>query len=62
MHDMDAEKHVALTMGEIKEIVYQLENALSALRTEEESAEERDKKVLHEKQEMLERIIEKVQG
>ena len=62
MHDMDAEKHVALTMGEIKEIVYQLENALSALRTEEESAEERDKKVLHEKREMLERIIEKVQG
>ena len=62
MHDMDAEKHVALTMGEIKEIVYQLKNALSALRTEEESAEERDKKVLHEKREMLERIIEKVQG
>ena len=62
MHDMDAEKHVALTMGEIKEIVYQLENALSALRTEEEGAEERGKKVLHEKREMLERIIEKVQG
>lgn len=62
MHDMDAEKHVTFTMGEIKEIVYQLENALSELQTEEESAEERDKKVLHEKREMLERIIEKVQG
>ena len=62
MHDMDAEKQVALTMGEIKEIVYQLEKALSKLHTEEEKAEERDKKVLHEKREMLERIIEKVQG
>ena len=62
MHDMDAEKQVALTMGEIKEIVYQLENALTELQSEEENAEERDKKVLHEKREMLERIIEKVQG
>ena len=62
MHDMNAEKHVTLTMGEIKEIVYQLEAALSQLQTKEANAEERDKKVLHEKGEMLERIVRKLQG
>lgn len=59
---MDAKKQICLTMTEVKEVVFQLERAMKAMKLDSPDTENEDAGVHNEKKIMLQHIIDKLQS